>query len=293
MKNTAEDKIDFDKLTFFNSPLECERYLLFLGAETITQDKIKKYKIGNLTFGIDQEYMCVYLYDELSYQVARELDKAGFERTYGHYHLVTSLEMLTYIVALVTNQNNPKQFLNDNINKMKEKTLLECKKIFDNYSPNNTFFSQFDNAVIPFLQDDFQVDEFIKNCSFQTTGIYKKEGSFCIQFEWKKYDKPNKLYSFSLHPYGSNFTIMYGKPFDKNHEQIYHFFRKGNEEILYFPPKGISDNRIKLNITRNSIEINDQERLATVFDYDYFKKLQSEYCERKSNSKTLKLNRKK
>jgi len=286
-------KIDFTKLTHFDSPLEGERYLLYLGAETIIQDEIKKFKIGDLTFRIDSEYQCLYLYEELPELIATKLDNAGFERFFSHYHLITSLEMLTYIVAFVTNQKNPKQFLINNVKQMKIKTLLECQKFFDNYSASNSFFEQFDNATIPFLDDNFNPEEFIKNCSFQTTGVYEKEGVACLKFEWRRYDKPNILYSFTFHPYGASFTIMFDKPCHKNYEQIYHYLNQESETILYFPPENVPDRPIKLNVTSNSIKIGDQERTATAVDYDYFRKLQSQYCERKNNSDILKLNRKK
>lgn len=281
MKRFLKNGVEKDKLTAFDTPLECERYLLYLGAEVITVDTTKRYRIGNLNFGIDREYNCIYLYEELPELIAKMLDIAGFERLYGHFHLITSLEMLTYIVAFLTKQSNPKQYYYDTIKQMKTRTLLECQKMFESFSLDASFFNEFDRATIPFLQEDFQTSRFIHDALFQTTGMYEKDGACCMIFSYRRYDEPNKLYSFQIGPYGMDFTIMFGGPYYDAHEQIYHYLRPGNEEIIYFPPNKNSEGNIKLNVTNNAIKINGQVREATSSDYDYFKKLQKDYCNSK------------
>lgn len=94
------DKIDKEKLTYFKSCFEGENYLKRLGAKVIKENGFKKYKINGLTFLLSSEYDCLYLEEDLDYKIFALLQMAGFEKLYGHYHLIDSLELLVYLIGL-------------------------------------------------------------------------------------------------------------------------------------------------------------------------------------------------
>lgn len=116
-------------------------------------------------------------------------------------------------------------------------------------------------------------DTFLKNFTFNTTGIYDKESKDdAIRFSWKRKRQAIQGLYTSI-PGFTESTIMLSDSSNPKHEQIYHFIRDIDETLEYFNGTDCKWNPITLNLTRGTISYNDEERPVTLDDYAMFTEL--------------------
>ena len=129
-------------------------------------------------------------------------------------------------------------------------------------------FSDFDQTITPFLNDDFDDKKFLQECIFNTTGYYEREGyDKCLKFEWKTKQNPDIIYAITINEYGFHDTIMFKKCYTEFFQQLYHFTYHGEEILKFFYGNDISiifD--YKKGEVNESVGIIDHKRKITKFD---------------------------
>lgn len=189
-------------------------------------------------------------------------------------------------------EENPKEYMEDTVRSVKKDILKECREFVSKHQFKDGFYSYFDRRTIPFFDKDFDYDSFIDSCNFNTIGPIKGHFGNTLSFVWRSYDDYDKLIRFQLREVGNDdFTIMMGKNFKDDHEQIYHFVGNDLDEVKYFPMKCISEDCFTLSCNHNikTLEINDKKRNVSILEVDFFNKLQYYFVNSKSNNKIYKI----
>jgi hypothetical protein len=264
MKNENSIVQKEDLRTRLSSPLEIKNYMTILGATFIDDNK---FVLDGLECEVDREYEGVYFEKEIPKKIRNQLDMYGINY-YGH--IVFDLEALTLIHTMRNNEKIEECFDN-NLYQARKQMLLRILQERKELEFNGSF-GDFDKAVTPFLGSNFDADRFLDECVFSTTGYYKKDGyDNCLKFQWKAKEDPDTLYDIQI--YGENkfnSTIMSKQPYDRFHQQVYHFASSGNQDgiIKFFYGNDIC---IEYDSEKNQIKEaanfnQKQTREATEFD---------------------------
>lgn len=253
-----------DLRTRLSSPLEIKNYMTILGATFIDDNT---FVLDGLECEVCREYQGVYFKKEIPKEIRNQLDRYGINY-YGH--IVFDLEALTLIHTMRNNEKIEECFGNNLYQARKQMLLriLQERKELE----FNGLFSDLDLAVTPFFGSNFDADRFLDECVFSTTGYYNKDGyDNCLKFQWKTKEEPDTLYYIQIYG-GDRFTstIMSKQPYDRFHQQIYHFVSSGNQDgiikFFYGNDIHIEYDSEKNQITEVANLHQSQTREATEFD---------------------------
>ena len=253
-----------DLRTRLSSPLEIKNYMTILGATFIDDNT---FVLDGLECEVCREYQGVYFEKEIPKEIRNQLDRYGI----NYYdHIVFDLEALTLIHTMRNNEKIEECFGN-NLYQARKQMLLRILQERKGLEFNGSF-SDLDQAVTPFLGSNFDADRFLDECVFSTTGYYKKDGyDNCLKFQWKTKEDPDTLYDIQIYG-GDRFTstIMSKQPYDRFHQQVYHFASSGNQDgiikFFYGNDIYIEYDSEKNQITEVANPHQSQTREATEFD---------------------------
>ena len=264
--------------TMFLTPLEIKNYMSILGAYILDDDT---FVLDGLKCGVDREYHGIYFPGGIPENIAKLFEKYGLEDSiYGW--IIFDLEGIILLHTALCNESIDECF-NDNLEqakrKMLEQVLAEKEKI-----DFNGIFSDFDRAITPFLNDDFDSEKFLEQCVFNTTGYYEKEGyNKCLKFQWRTKQDPETLYAITVNKDGFYDTIMFKGCFKRFHQQLYHFAYDDKESLEFFYEKGIQTvfDIKKGEITESIDYSEEQTRKATKFDILKMKAIANSFQDKK------------
>lgn len=253
-----------DLRTRLSSPLEIKNYMTILGATFIDDNT---FVLDGLECEVCREYQGVYFKKEIPKEIRNQLDRYGINY-YGH--IVFDLEALT-LIHTMRNKEKIEECFGNNLYQARKQMLLRILQERKGLEFNGSF-SDLDQAVTPFFGSNFDADRFLDECVFSTTGYYKKDGyDNCLKFQWKTKEDPDTLYDIQIYG-GDRFasTIMSKKPYDRFHQQVYHFASSGNQDgiikFFYGNDINIAYDSEKNQITEVANPHQSQTRGATEFD---------------------------
>ena len=220
------------------SLLEIEKYMDILGAN----------KTGYNTFILDGLECKV---EESAYQgvmvlggipnIIRHLFKVyGLEDSIDSIYksVILDLEGLVLFHTVLTahcSENIDECFAN-NLKQVK-KEMLERVFYFYGRKPMDfdSRFADFDRVITPFLNDDFDLDKFLEQCVFNTTGYYEEDGyDKCLKFRWRTKQEPDIIYAFEMNKNGFRDGITFKEYLARFHQQLLHYAYFDNEVLKFF-----------------------------------------------------------
>ena len=173
------------QITRFNSYLEARNYMDILGAK-INDDK-REFVLDGRRCSFSGEYKGILFEEYIPQQVKDELNKCG---THYFGDTVFDLESLLLMHEMLRNRN-PEETLEDTVFQAKKQMLLRLIGKKGTFTHREGRLSDFDDGMLPFLDDAFDIDKFARECIFNTTGYYEEEGKDALKFSWKSKQKPS------------------------------------------------------------------------------------------------------
>jgi len=249
--------------TRFLSSLEIGRYLTILGADRINNDV---YALDGLICGVDREYQGIYIVDGLSSKQLKLFKKYGMEDSiYGY--VILNLEGLVLLHTALSGQDIEENFAN-NLYEARKQLLLSVMNEKEKLTYDGEFI-KFDEFVTPFLSDDFDIDEFLDKCVFNTTGYYEKDGyDKCLKFQWIVKNNPEISYDFSISGEGFHDIVSFKKTYERFFQQLCHYVGENKDKVKLYNGNGINaELDLRTNQICERLNFSDRQfRDATDFD---------------------------
>ena len=176
---------NYGQATRFTCYLEARNYMYILGAKI--NDENKKFVLDGKICSFWGEYHGIFFEEGVPPQVEEELDKCG---THYFGNTIFDLESLLLMHEMLRNRD-PKETLEDTVFQTKKQMLLLLIGKKGTFTHREGRLSDFDEGMIPFLRDDFDIDKFARECIFNTTGYYENEGEDALKFSWKRKQTPS------------------------------------------------------------------------------------------------------
>lgn len=247
--------------TRFLSPLELKNYMSILGAEII----------DNNNFVLDglrctKGFNGVCFLEGIPENIAKLFEEYGLEDSISG-NTIYDLEGLIFLQIALRNESIEELF-NKNLEQAKRKMLeqvLAEKEIIYFYGP----FSDFDRAITPFLNDDFDSEKFLEQCVFNTTGYYEEGGyNKSLKFQWKTKQDPDIHHVFLVDGEKIIDYINFKKWGTKFNQQLLHTITNDEDKIEYFYcSKFYIEYDVNNEEIKESVISVDKKRKATKFDF--------------------------
>ena len=216
--------------TTFESLGEVRNYMTILGAESSEDDRNTFYLDG-MKFYIDNDPYGVYIENDIPKIISDNFEKYGMDDSI-YQGTIQDLEGLVLLRMSLCNEdidNNFENVLYQAKKEMLETILAKRKPLY-----YEGVFSCFDRAVAPFLSYNFNIDNFLERCVFNTTGYYAKNGyANCIHFSWKEKTEPDIHYDIGIGGYGIVSQMWYREKYDRFHQSLFHRYNKDEDTICY------------------------------------------------------------
>lgn len=259
IKNLVHNK---NLKTRFLTPLEIKNYLSILGANIIDDNN---FVLDGLNCGIDRKYEGICFNSEFSCSILSLFEKYGMKDSI-YENIIFDLEGLVLLHMILCGKNIEEDY-NKVLNHVKREMLF-CVLTEKEKIKLNSPFSKFDQAITPFLNDNFDSNEFLEQCVFNTTGYYEKDGyDKCLKFQWRAKKDPDTLYAIQIHKDGFWDTIMHKDNYKRFHQQLYHFYSDKADKISFFYGDNIQiDFDVKNNQIEEYIDTKEITKKANEFD---------------------------
>lgn len=212
--------------TMLSNPLEIRKYLSILGAKFINENT---FILDGKVLSISNKYW-LYVKEGLTPSLEKLFKKCGIPI---HDNNIEYLESLILMHTALNGENIGKCYLS-NLNKVKKEMLLQ---VFDEREKIdfNGQFANIDKVIAPFISDNFDIDRFVEECVFSTTGYYSERGyDKCLKFGWRTKEDPDTFYFIDIFKNGYISTIMFRDIYDRFYQYVHHEVIDGNEEISYY-----------------------------------------------------------
>lgn len=211
--------------TMLSNPLEIRKYMSILGAHFINEK----------TFVLDRKVLKISDENQLYIKKGATPSLERLFKKYGIPIYDNNIEYLESLILMHTafNGENIEKCYLSNLNKVKKEMLLQVFNDREKIDFNGQF-AIIDKVVAPFLSDNFDIDRFVDECVFSTTGYYSEKGyDKCLKFGWNTKKDPDTYYYIVILKNEYISTIMFRDIYDRFYQQIYHTVTEDNEKISH------------------------------------------------------------
>ena len=211
--------------TMLSDSQEIRSYMSILGA----------YFIADNTFILDEIVLsindnnCLFIKSGLAPSLKTLFKECGIP---VQDNIIVDLETLVFLYTALNGETLDNCFEN-NLKKVKKEMLLQ---VFDERKKINFNgqFANIDKVIAPFISDNFDIDRFVDECVFSTTGYYAERGyDKCLKFGWRTKEDPDTFYFIDIFKNGYISNISFRDIFDRFYQQVYHEVIDGKEEISH------------------------------------------------------------
>lgn len=248
--------------TMFKYQREVEKYIDIIGGKKL--NKSGKYKIDCLGFNsIDttingKKYVGIYCAD-LPCVLYKYFEDYGLNGTFTYMDGgIYGLEplVLSHVAMMNYNAADKRKTIEENYNYILNDVR---KRMLENVYLNSTddlelSLTPFDKAVAVFLQEDFDVDDFLDKCIFNTTGyyehLYNDNYGACISFSWYTKDDPDTIYTIDMTEKGYISSIKHKNPENRFYQAVEHKHVIGKNEDTFIYRTPVFSTHMEFDINR-------------------------------------------
>ena len=212
--------------TMLSDSQEIRSYMSILGAYFIADNT---FILGEIVLSINDND-CLFIKSGLTPSLKTLFNECGIP---VQDNIIVDLETLVFLYTALNGETLDNCFEN-NLKKVKKEMLLQIFNAREKIDFNGQF-ANIDKVIAPFISDNFDIDRFIDECVFNTTGYYSERGYYdkCLKFGWRTKKDPDTYYFIDIFKNGYISIISFRNIFDRFYQDVYHEVIDGKEEISH------------------------------------------------------------